>query len=78
MTGNWGSPSHLRSGGSKRRRIALSIAAVFAGVVLIGVYGELVGVFDGVMSPEIAGPVVLILVLLILGVVFGLRPWSDR
>jgi hypothetical protein len=57
--------------------MALSIASVVAGLVLIGLVGEFFRIVDAAVSPDLAGPVVIILGLLVVGVVYGLRPWSD-
>jgi hypothetical protein len=68
MSGNWGNLPTGRSGGSRRRRIALSIASVVAGLFLMSNLDKV-----GTAS----GEVLLIVGLLIVGVVFGLRPWSN-
>jgi len=71
--GNWGWIPTGRSGGSRRRRIALSIACIAAGVVLVLLLPRL-GIASGA---DITGTVLVILALLVAGVVYGLRPWSD-
>ena len=73
MSGNWGRIPTGRSHGSRRRRIALSIASVVAGLILISLLRQL-GAGAG---PDINAQVLLIVGLLIIGVVYGLRPWSD-
>ena len=68
--GNWGSFTHIRSRASQRRRIALTIASLVAGVVLVVVATN----FGA--GGEIGLQVAVILGLLVLGVLFGLRPWA--
>ena len=57
--------------------MTLSIASVVAGIVLIALSGEFLRLVDAPVSPDMAGPVVIIVGLLVVGVVYGLRPWSD-
>jgi hypothetical protein len=72
MGGNWGPIPTGRTPGSQRRRVALSIGSVVAAIVLVLALANLGAASD----PSITGTVLLILVLLIAGVVVGLRPWS--
>jgi hypothetical protein len=73
VSGNWGRIPTGRSAGSRRRRIALAIASVVAGLILFSLLGQL----GAGASREIKPEVLLIVGLLIIGVVYGLRPWSD-
>ena len=70
--GNWGYIPFRRSGGSRRRRVLLSVASVVALVVL----AYLAGTFFGA-SGAMPGSISVIAVLLVLGIVWGLRPWAK-
>ena len=67
-SGNWGNIPTGRSRGSRRRRIALSVASVVAGTILLSN-------LDRVGTA--AGQVLVVVGLLVVGVLYGLRPWSD-
>jgi hypothetical protein len=73
MSGNWGFEfiDHVRSRRPWRTRLALTIACVVAGLTLIVVS-------DRFRAGMHFSQVDLILGLLVLGVVFGLRPWARK
>jgi hypothetical protein len=73
ISGNWGWIKTGRSRGSRRRRIALTIACIGVGLVLVVLLGQL-GIAS---SPDITRKVLFIVGLLVVGVVVGLRPWSE-
>ena len=76
MNGNWGGIPSRRSGGSQRRRVVLSAASVVAALVLVGVTRQLVG---GSADVYVLAPVAFIAGLLVIGVLWDLRPWvRDR
>ena len=71
-SGNLGNIPFRRSGGSRRRRIVLSIASIVALVALI----VLAGTFF--RAPHVTPVEIWILVaLLVLGIVWRLRPWAK-
>lgn len=74
--GNWGWEffDHVRSRRSWRTRIALTVALLVVGALLI----TLVVQFYSGRAGELPGEVILIVLLLGLGIVFGLRPWSRN
>ena len=76
MGGNWGWEfvDHVRSRRSWRTRIALTIVSIFAGALLVTLSLQ----FWRTAPGEIPGEVILIGVLLALGILFGLRPWSRE
>ena len=70
MGGNWGHIPIRRSGGSRRRRIILSVVSLIALVVLVKVTQDF---FTGGGAPA---EIWLIAGMLVVGVVWGLRPWE--
>ena len=71
-SGNWGPElvDHVRSRRSWRIRVALTLASIVAGVVLVKLALQL-----GSGRPA---EVAVVVVLLGLGIVFGLRPWARE
>ena len=71
MGGNWGNIPIRRSGGSRRRRVIVTIASIVALVVLVTLARDFFGPGD------IPGQVWLIVGMLAVGIAWGLRPWAK-
>jgi hypothetical protein len=74
--GNWGFEfvDHIRSRRSWRTRIVLTVVSILAGAVLVALAAQ----FWGGRAGELPGQLILIVILLGLGIVFGLRPWARK
>jgi hypothetical protein len=69
INANWGFEfvDHVRSRRPWRTRIALTVASILAAAALVGL-----------TNGQIGGEPLIIIVLLVLGIVFGLRPWARK
>jgi hypothetical protein len=70
--GNWYDVRFRRSGGSRRRRVVLAVASIVALAALV----YLASTFFGPPA-AMPGGVWLISALLVMGIVWGLRPWAK-
>jgi hypothetical protein len=76
MSGNWGSEfvDHVRSRRPWRTRILMTVVSIVAGVALV----VLIAQFWGGRAEQLPGTLIVIVILLALGIVFGLRPWARK